>query len=136
MLHGAGNTAASLQLSASLLFVGKLWSCAAREAEGYEWQGESVEEAVAREVQEEAGVPLASIQLLGSQPWPIGSTTARSLGVQGQSHTQVKEVCDRAGLLNAADQAWLFCLPSCCSLGLLCHHACTTTPMLLCCQLT
>ena len=35
-------------------------------------QGESVEEAVAREVSEEAGIPLTSVELLGSQPWPIG----------------------------------------------------------------
>ena len=40
---------------------------------GFIEQGESVEEAVAREVQEEAGVPLVSIELLGSQPWPIGA---------------------------------------------------------------
>ena len=40
---------------------------------GFIEQGESVEEAVAREVKEEAGVSLAAIQLLGSQPWPIGA---------------------------------------------------------------
>lgn len=35
-------------------------------------QGEGLEEAVRREVQEEAGVAVGGVQILGSQPWPIG----------------------------------------------------------------
>lgn len=36
------------------------------------WQGESIEEAVRREVMEEAGIEVSSVAILGSQPWPIG----------------------------------------------------------------
>ena len=36
-------------------------------------QGEAIEEAVRREVAEEAGVPVGPVQILGSQPWPIGA---------------------------------------------------------------
>ncbi|CAK0736539.1 hypothetical protein CVIRNUC_000762 [Coccomyxa viridis] len=39
---------------------------------GFIEQGESIEEAVAREVREEAGVDVESVHILGSQPWPIG----------------------------------------------------------------
>ena len=40
-------------------------------------QGESIEEAVAREVNEEAGVAVGAITILGSQPWPIGAPHCR-----------------------------------------------------------
>jgi NAD+ diphosphatase len=40
---------------------------------GYVDPGENLEEAVAREVMEEAGITLDSIQYLGSQPWPFPS---------------------------------------------------------------
>ncbi|KFM25303.1 Nudix hydrolase 19, chloroplastic [Auxenochlorella protothecoides] len=39
---------------------------------GFVDQGESIEEAVLREVAEEAGLKLARVEILGSQPWPIG----------------------------------------------------------------
>jgi len=39
---------------------------------GFIDQGESIEEAVAREVREESGVLVHSVEILGSQPWPIG----------------------------------------------------------------
>jgi NADH pyrophosphatase NudC (nudix superfamily) len=39
---------------------------------GFVEQGESVEEAVAREAGEEAGVEVIEVEVLGSQPWPIG----------------------------------------------------------------
>mmetsp|Transcript_54315 Transcript_54315/g.172489 ORF Transcript_54315/g.172489 Transcript_54315/m.172489 type:complete len:118 (+) Transcript_54315:961-1314(+) len=39
---------------------------------GFVEQGESLEEAVVREVQEEAGVGVSSIHVVGSQPWPVG----------------------------------------------------------------
>jgi NAD+ diphosphatase len=41
---------------------------------GFIEQGESIEEAVRREVQEEAGVSVGLVNILGSQPWPIGVT--------------------------------------------------------------
>ena len=40
---------------------------------GSRGQGEAIEEAVRREVAEEAGVPVGPVQILGSQPWPIGA---------------------------------------------------------------
>lgn len=46
---------------------------------GFVDQGESVEEAVAREIQEEAGLKLTKVEVLGSQPWPIGAL-ARGAG--------------------------------------------------------
>ena len=36
-------------------------------------QGESIEETVRREVNEEAGVRVGEVAVLGSQPWPIGA---------------------------------------------------------------
>ena len=41
-------------------------------------QGESIEEAVAREVMEEAGITVGAITILGSQPWPIGILCANN----------------------------------------------------------
>lgn len=36
-------------------------------------QGETIEEAVAREVSEEAGADVGAVTIIGSQPWPIGA---------------------------------------------------------------
>jgi len=41
---------------------------------GFVDQGESLEEAVAREVKEEAGIDVTDIQYRGSQPWPFPSS--------------------------------------------------------------
>ena len=41
---------------------------------GFIEQGESIEEAVRREVMEEAGLPVSTVVILGSQPWPIGTS--------------------------------------------------------------
>ena len=47
--------------------------CSSRWLVGSYGQGEAIEEAVRREVAEEAGVPVGPVQILGSQPWPIGA---------------------------------------------------------------
>lgn len=47
-----------------------LYSCLA----GYMEPGESIEEAVRREVQEETGVPVGRVEYHSSQPWPFPST--------------------------------------------------------------
>ncbi|PRW58426.1 Nudix hydrolase chloroplastic [Chlorella sorokiniana] len=39
---------------------------------GFVDQGEAIEEAVRRETREEAGVQLAAVDIVGSQPWPVG----------------------------------------------------------------
>ena len=44
-------------------------------------QGESVEEAVRRETREEAGVELAAVDIVGSQPWPVGARQGWRAGV-------------------------------------------------------
>jgi NAD+ diphosphatase len=41
---------------------------------GFVEPGESIEEAVAREVQEEAGVTVRDVTYVGSQPWPFPSS--------------------------------------------------------------
>jgi NAD+ diphosphatase len=46
------------------------YSCLA----GFMDQGESIEEAVRREVKEEAGLPLADVRYHSSQPWPFPSS--------------------------------------------------------------
>ncbi len=35
-------------------------------------QGEGIEEAVARETREEAGIRVSAVDIVGSQPWPVG----------------------------------------------------------------
>ena len=47
-----------------------VWSCLA----GFIEPGETVEEAVRREVQEEAGVAVGAVRYLGAQPWPFPSS--------------------------------------------------------------
>lgn len=41
---------------------------------GFIEQGESIEEAVRREIHEEAGVPVGEVRYLASQPWPFPSS--------------------------------------------------------------
>ncbi len=41
---------------------------------GFVEVGESLEDAVVREVKEEAGIAVADIQYFGSQPWPLGES--------------------------------------------------------------
>lgn len=41
-------------------------------------QGEGIEEAVARETREEAGVEVAAVDIVGSQPWPVGEAPCRA----------------------------------------------------------
>ena len=46
---------------------------------GFIEQCETIEEAVAREVQEECGVDVEAVEILGSQPWPLGRSGACEL---------------------------------------------------------
>ena len=46
-----------------------MYSCLA----GFVEQSESVEDAVRRETWEESGVVVGEVNLVGSQPWPIGA---------------------------------------------------------------
>ncbi|UNK69756.1 NAD(+) diphosphatase [Microbacterium sp. H1-D42] len=55
-----------LLLGANANWRGRMYSCFA----GFVEAGESLESAVHREIEEEAGVRLADVRYLGSQPWP------------------------------------------------------------------
>jgi NAD+ diphosphatase len=88
---------------------------------GFVEPGESIEEAVARELMEEAGVAVSDVRYLASQPWPFpGSLMIACVG-RAESDTitlDSKELedafwCDRAGVKAAlaGDSAALFLAP-------------------------
>lgn len=64
---------------------------------GFVEPGESIEEAVAREVMEEAGVAVRDVSYVGSQPWPFPSSLmigchAHALGAElTVDHTELEE---------------------------------------------
>jgi NAD+ diphosphatase len=80
---------------------------------GFIDQGESIEEAVRREVREEAGVEVGEVRYHSSQPWPFPSSLM--IGCHGKAtSTEIEidpaEMADvrwfsRAGVLQALDQA-------------------------------
>ncbi|KAK4265101.1 hypothetical protein QN277_026197 [Acacia crassicarpa] len=55
-------------LSKQSRFVPRMWSCLA----GFIEPGESLEEAVRRETQEETGIEVGEVVYSSSQPWPVG----------------------------------------------------------------
>jgi NAD+ diphosphatase len=57
-------------LGRSQRFAGSMWSCLA----GFIEPGETIEEAVRREVQEEVGVVCGKVKYFASQPWPFPSS--------------------------------------------------------------
>jgi NADH pyrophosphatase NudC (nudix superfamily) len=59
---------------------------------GFIDQGESIEEAVAREVKEESGVVVHSVEILGSQPWPIGRAGSCELMIGCIAKTRSEEL--------------------------------------------
>jgi NAD+ diphosphatase len=66
---------------------------------GFVEVGETLEEAVAREVREEAGIEIAEIRYFGSQPWPFSNSlmigfTAR--WASGELHADPVEIMDAA----------------------------------------
>jgi NAD+ diphosphatase len=68
--------------------------------------GESLEEAVEREVQEEVGLNLTEIRYFGSQPWPFPHSlmigfTARYAG--GEIRLQEEELIEAAWFRRAAE---------------------------------
>jgi NAD+ diphosphatase len=67
MLVGAG---ADCLLGRQARFAPGMWSCLA----GFIEPGETIEAAVRREVQEEAGVAVGAVRYLGAQPWPFPSS--------------------------------------------------------------
>ena len=64
---------------------------------GFVEPGESYEDAVRREVQEEVGVEVEKIRYFGSQPWPFPSSLAAAFvakHAKGEIHTDPKEIED------------------------------------------
>jgi NAD+ diphosphatase len=60
---------------------------------GFMEPGETLEEAVARELMEEAGIEVSSVRYLGSQPWPFpGSLMIGCLAEASHRDIQVDEV--------------------------------------------
>jgi NAD+ diphosphatase len=72
---------------------------------GFVEPGESIEEAVARELQEEAGVTVTGVRYLSSQPWPFPGQLMMACIGQAESDTLTLDQeledafwCDRAGV--------------------------------------
>ena len=60
---------------------------------GFMEPGETIEEAVARELQEEAGLEISSVSYLGAQPWPFpGSLMIGCLAEATNRNIQVDEI--------------------------------------------
>lgn len=65
---------------------------------GFIEMGESIEEAVAREVEEESGVMVEQVCVMGSQPWPIGrggtcELMIGAIAVAREEEITLNEVC-------------------------------------------
>lgn len=65
---------------------------------GFLEPGESIEEAVAREIGEEAGLPVASVRYVASQPWPFPS----SLMIAAIAATSTRDITLDATEIEAA----------------------------------
>jgi NAD+ diphosphatase len=81
-------------LGRSRRFVPTMWSCLA----GFTEPGESIEEAVRREVLEEVGIACGRIRYFASQPWPFPSSIMIGCHAEALSETIV---VDRAELEDA-----------------------------------
>jgi NAD+ diphosphatase len=81
-------------LGRSPRFPKTMWSCLA----GFAEPGESIEEAVRREVQEEVGLACARVKYFASQPWPFPSSLM--IGCHAEALTE-KIVIDRSEIEEA-----------------------------------
>ena len=81
-------------LGRSPRFPKTMWSCLA----GFAEPGESIEEAVRREVQEEVGLTCARVKYVASQPWPFPSSLM--IGCHAEALTD-KIVVDRSEIEEA-----------------------------------
>jgi NAD+ diphosphatase len=81
-------------LGRSPRFVPTMWSCLA----GYVEPGESIEDAVHRETQEEAGITCGRVVYFASQPWPF--PTSLMIGCHAEALTH-EIVVDREELEDA-----------------------------------
>ena len=76
---------------------------------GFIDQGESIEEAVRREVKEEAGIDVGAVRYHSSQPWPFpsslmigchGAAASREITIDGEEMADVRW-CSRQAVLQA-----------------------------------
>jgi len=81
-------------LGRSARFVPTMWSCLA----GFAEPGESLEEAVRREVREEVGIACGRVKYFASQPWPFPSSIM--IGCHAEALSE-KIVVDRGELEDA-----------------------------------
>lgn len=72
---------------------------------GFVDQGESIEEAVAREVLEEAGVVVKNVRIIGSQPWPLGRGGSHELMIGCLAQAEGEEL--RLDEIEMAECHWL-----------------------------
>ncbi|MGB3744262.1 MAG: NAD(+) diphosphatase [Xanthobacteraceae bacterium] len=72
-------------LGRSRRFAPSMWSCLA----GFTEPGESIEEAVRREVAEEVGIPCGRVSYFASQPWPFPSSIMIGCHAEALSDTIV-----------------------------------------------
>jgi NAD+ diphosphatase len=72
-------------LGRSPRFAPTMWSCLA----GFAEPGESIEEAVRREVQEEVGIACGRVKYIASQPWPFPSSIMIGCHAEALSDTIV-----------------------------------------------
>merc|ERR1711904_390977 len=81
---------------------GRMLTCLA----GFIEQCETIEEAVVREVYEETGVVVDQVEILGSQPWPLGRSGACELMIgciaKAKSNPATSELCVDEAELNSA----------------------------------
>jgi NAD+ diphosphatase len=75
-------------------FLPNMWSCLA----GYVEPGESIEDAVRREVREEVGIDCGRVRYFGSQPWPF--PTSLMIGCYAEARSR-EIVVDRGELEDA-----------------------------------
>ena len=94
MLAIAGGGGERCVLGRSPRFPKTMWSCLA----GFCEPGESIEEAVRREVQEEVGLSCARVTYFASQPWPF--PTSLMIGCHAQAVTDTI-VVDRSEIEDA-----------------------------------
>ncbi|QDZ19588.1 NUDIX hydrolase [Chloropicon primus] len=81
---------------------GRMLTCLA----GFIEQCETIEEAVVREIEEESGVQVDQVQLLGSQPWPLGRSGACELMIgcvaRAKSNPETRDLIVDQEELNSA----------------------------------
>ncbi len=100
---------------------------------GFVEPGESIEEAVAREVMEEAGIAVARVRYVASQPWPFPGQLMIACIAEARSDKVTLDTTEledafwasraqvRAALAGAADARFAPPMPFAIALGLLAH---------------